>query len=74
MALDLMSGLPIVFNRHTTPACSVVEAVLASCAIPGAFPSGRLIFTDNTARHPFADSLTAERGGLPRLHFSRPFV
>ena len=31
-----------MFNHRLTPDVSVVEAVLASCAIPGAFPSGRL--------------------------------
>jgi predicted acylesterase/phospholipase RssA len=32
----------IVFSHKTTPKCQVVDAVLASSAIPGALPSGKL--------------------------------
>ncbi|MEV4319777.1 patatin-like phospholipase family protein [Actinocrispum sp. NPDC049592] len=43
VALDLATSSPIVFSVHTTPNLSVTSAVLASSAIPGAFPSARAV-------------------------------
>jgi predicted acylesterase/phospholipase RssA len=44
VAMDLASGTPVVFSRRTTPWVEVSSAVTASCAIPGAFPPGRVVF------------------------------
>ena len=44
VALDLADGLPVVFCRRTTPDVEVAGAVVASSAIPGAFPAGRAVF------------------------------
>jgi predicted acylesterase/phospholipase RssA len=43
VAMDLATGVPIVFNRRTTPTVEVAGAVAASAAIPGAFPAGRAV-------------------------------
>jgi len=43
VALDLATSTPVVFSVHTTPDVSVTSAVLASSAIPGAFPSVRAV-------------------------------
>lgn len=45
LAVDLATKLPVVFSRRTTPDVEVAAAVVASCAIPGAFPSGRAVFS-----------------------------
>ncbi len=42
VAMDLHSRAPVVFHWATTPKASVASAVVASCAIPGALPSGRM--------------------------------
>jgi predicted acylesterase/phospholipase RssA len=44
VAMDLASGTPVVFSRRTTPWVEVSSAVTSSCAIPGAFPPGRVVF------------------------------
>ncbi len=44
VAADISTQRQIVFNHHRTPACQVVDAVLAASAIPLAFPAGRLWF------------------------------
>lgn len=41
VALDLATGNPVVFSGALTPSALVVEAVLASSAIPGALNAGR---------------------------------
>jgi hypothetical protein len=46
VSLDLASGLPIVFSPWQTPQASVSLAVVASCAIPGAIPGGRVLVAD----------------------------
>jgi NTE family protein len=43
VAMDLHRKQPIVFNRTTTPNCSVAASVVASCAIPVAMPAGRVL-------------------------------
>jgi predicted acylesterase/phospholipase RssA len=48
VATDLHTREPIVFSHFTTPKCQVVDAVLASCAIPLAMPPGRVIVRDET--------------------------
>lgn len=48
VALDLSRGQPVVFSAHTTPDVSVSAAVMASSAIPGAFPSVRAVFTQGS--------------------------
>ena len=42
----------IVFSHYTTPTCQVVDAVVASSAIPGAFLSGKLIVDESSRPHP----------------------
>ena len=44
VAMDLASGTPVVFSKRTTPWVEVSSAVTSSCAIPGAFPPGRVVF------------------------------
>jgi predicted acylesterase/phospholipase RssA len=44
VAMDLASGTPVVFSHRTTPWVEVSSAVTSSCAIPGAFPPGRVVF------------------------------
>ena len=44
VAMDLASGTPLVFSHRTTPWVEVSLAVTSSCAIPGAFPAGRVVF------------------------------
>jgi predicted acylesterase/phospholipase RssA len=46
VAADVSAAQQIVFNRRITPKCSVVDAVIASAAIPGAFESGQLAIRD----------------------------
>jgi predicted acylesterase/phospholipase RssA len=61
VAMDLSSGLPIVFSRRTTPNVEVAGAVAASSAIPGAFPPGRGVFhspVDGAVVHQFVDGGT----------------
>lgn len=61
VAMDLSSGLPIVFSRRTTPKVEVAGAVAASSAIPGAFPPGRGVFhasDDGAVVHQFVDGGT----------------
>ncbi len=61
VAMDLSSGLPIVFCRRTTPTVEVAGAVAASSAIPGAFPPGRGVFhspDDGAVVHQFVDGGT----------------
>ena len=43
VAVDLANGLPVVFCRRSTPDVDVAGAVVASGAIPGAFPAGRAV-------------------------------
>jgi predicted acylesterase/phospholipase RssA len=43
VAFDLQDRQPVVFSAATTPNVSVTSAVLASTAIPSAFPSGRAV-------------------------------
>lgn len=43
VTLDLVTRTPLVFNHRSTPRASVPEAVVASCAIPGAFNPGRAV-------------------------------
>lgn len=45
LAVDLATELPVVFSRRSTPEVEVAGAVIASSAIPGAFPSGRAVFS-----------------------------
>jgi NTE family protein len=49
VALDLVRAHPLVFSVHTTPDVSVTGAVMASSAIPAAFPSGRAIWSESPA-------------------------
>ena len=49
VALDMATGQPVVFSPDITPHASVVDAVLASSAIPVAFPAQRLD-VDGTVR------------------------
>ena len=44
VAVDLANGLPVVFCRRSSPDVDVAGAVVASGAIPGAFPAGRAVF------------------------------
>ncbi len=44
VTVDLANGLPVVFCRRATPDVDVAGAVVASGAIPGAFPAGRAVF------------------------------
>jgi predicted acylesterase/phospholipase RssA len=37
VAVDVAQQSPIVFSHHDTPECGVVQAVIASAALPGAF-------------------------------------
>ncbi len=43
LTVDLANGLPVVFCRRTTPHVDVAGAVVASGAIPAAFPAGRAV-------------------------------
>ena len=45
VAMDAQTGEPIVFSHHTTPETSVVDAVIASSAIPFALPSQRMVIS-----------------------------
>lgn len=47
VALDLCRSHPVVFSVYTTPEVSVSTAVMASSAIPAAFPSIRAIFASS---------------------------
>lgn len=42
LAIDIFERREVVFNHKVTPNCQVADAVLASSAIPGFFPPGRL--------------------------------
>jgi predicted acylesterase/phospholipase RssA len=61
VAMDLATGIPIVFNRRTTPDVEVAGAVAASSAIPGALPPGRAVFPtpgDGAVVHQLVDGGT----------------
>ena len=47
---DLAERQPLVFSPATTPQATVVDAVLASCAIPVAFPAQRMRIGDEVHR------------------------
>ncbi len=57
LAVDLATELPVVFCRRTTPDVEVAGAVVASSAIPGAFPGGRAVFSsgDGASVHQLID-------------------
>ncbi len=44
IAMDLATGLPVLFCRRTTPGVEVAGAVTSSSAIPAGFPAGRGVF------------------------------
>lgn len=46
LTMDLHGREPMIFHHQLTPHASVSAAVVASCAIPGAFPSGRAVVGD----------------------------
>jgi len=50
VAMDLGSRQPIVFSSELTPDASVTDAVLASSAIPVAFPAVRFVIDDEIHR------------------------
>ncbi len=69
VALDLATSSPIVFSVHTTPDLSVTSAVLASSAIPGAFPSARAV---NRTKDGYASRRLVDGGAwanFPRFVF-----
>ena len=43
VTMDLHRREPLIFHHALTPDAAVAAAVVASCAIPGAFPSGRAV-------------------------------
>ncbi len=43
ITMDLYKREPLIFHHALTPEASVSAAVVASCAIPGAFPAGRAV-------------------------------
>lgn len=43
LTMDLYKREPLIFHHALTPEASVAAAVVASCAIPGAFPAGRAV-------------------------------
>lgn len=43
ITMDLYRREPLIFHHALTPEASVSAAVVASCAIPGAFPAGRAV-------------------------------
>lgn len=43
VTMDLYRREPLIFHHALTPEASVSAAVVASCAIPGAFPAGRAV-------------------------------
>jgi NTE family protein len=47
---DLGDRQPLVFSPWTTPDASIVDAVVASCAIPVAFPAQRVIVGEEIHR------------------------
>lgn len=47
LTMDLHGREPMIFHHQLTPHASVSAAVVASCAIPGAFPSGRAVVGDD---------------------------
>jgi predicted acylesterase/phospholipase RssA len=47
LAIDIFERREVVFNHKATPKCQVADAVLASSAIPGFFPPGRLVMDRN---------------------------
>lgn len=63
VAADISLGRLMVFHHRITPICQVVESVLASSAIPGALPSGKLVI--NESRQPEPERLhTLVDGGV----------
>jgi|GEM_PF-3780943 len=50
VAMDLSSRQPIVFSSELTPEASVTDAVLASSAIPVAFPAVRFVIGNEVHR------------------------
>jgi predicted acylesterase/phospholipase RssA len=58
VVMDLATATPTVFSRLTTPDVEVAGAVIASCAIPGAFPAGRAVYlnaADEATVHQLVD-------------------
>lgn len=49
VAADLSMGRQVVFSHYTTPHCQVADAVVASSAIPFAFPSSALVIGGQNA-------------------------
>ena len=47
LTMDLAGREPQIFHHRLTPNVSVASAVVASCAIPGAFAPGRAVVTDH---------------------------
>ena len=47
ITMDLYRREPLIFHHALTPDASVATAVVASCAIPGAFPSGRAVIASH---------------------------
>ena len=43
ITMDLHGREPLIFHHTLTPDAGVAAAVVASCAIPGAFPAGRAV-------------------------------
>jgi NTE family protein len=52
VAANVSRQRQVVFSHHTTPACQVIDAVLAACGIPGAFASGKLIVHESGRNSP----------------------
>jgi predicted acylesterase/phospholipase RssA len=58
LAIDVFDRREVVFTHTSTPDCQVVDAVIASSAIPGFFPPGRLCVRRSdsvTLAHPIVD-------------------
>ncbi|MEM9608914.1 MAG: patatin-like phospholipase family protein [Actinomycetota bacterium] len=47
VTMDLATKAPIVFQHERTPDVAVADAVVASCAIPMAFPARRAVVADD---------------------------
>ncbi len=61
IAMDLATGLPVLFCRRTTPGVEVAGAVTSSSAIPAGFPAGRGVFwspDDGAVVHQLVDGGT----------------
>lgn len=72
VAFDLAEAQPVVFSVHTSPDASVTSTVLASTAIPGVFPSARLVLRTSPSAviHRLVDG--GAWANYPRFVFSDP--